>query len=345
MRKILFVVAPGYKKNSGYKVRVDRLRRVYFKNKILTELICIDSLNSFFKCILYLYTNKYNLIFFENISMVLLSLFNPFVFKKYILDYHGSIYDASSKRFFSIRKIFYLFFEFIAINFYYKIVVVSDAFKNQLVDKLRNKLNSKKIIVIKNIPENYNYLKSVTDVHEFKDGYIKLCYVGNNQSWQRIPQLVRFINKFAKDCSKKIIFNVATAEKSWFNKYLSELNLFFEFNVSYIQNSELYNYLNSQDFLLMLRDEDEINKVACPTKAMEYLLSYTPIITTRNLGDISNYVIKHEKGVVINKPWDSIENINKVNNFLINYKRKPGLFSEIKITDYDNLLKLQKLSL
>jgi oligoribonuclease (3'-5' exoribonuclease) len=201
-------------------------------------------------------------------------------------------------------------------------------------------LNSKKIIVIKNIPENYNYLKSVKDVHKFKDGYIRLCYVGNNQSWQRIPQLVRFINKFAKDCSKKIIFNVATAEKSWFNKYLSDLNLFFEFNVSYIQNSELYNYLNSQDFLLMLRDEDEINKVACPTKAMEYLLSYTPIITTRNLGDISNYVIKHEKGVVINKPWDSIENINKVNNFLINYKRKPGLFSEIKITDYDNLLKL-----
>lgn len=340
MCKILFVVAPGYKKNSGYKVRVDRIKNIYLKNKISIELICINSPRNILKCILTLYTNKFTYVFFENISMVLLSLFNPFNFQKYILDYHGSIYDASSKRFFAARKLFYIFFEFIALNFFHKIIVVSDAFKNQLIPKLANKTNSNKIMVIKNIPENYDYLKSVNDSYEYKNGYIRFCYVGNNQSWQNIPNLIKFINKFAINSDKKIILNVATAETFWFNKYLNSLNLFFEFNVSYVQNSELYNYLNSQDFLLMLRDEDEINYVACPTKAIEYLLSYTPIITTRNLGDISGYVSQNEKGIIIKKPWDSIENINKINNFLINYQRKYGLFSKIKISEYEKLLHL-----
>lgn len=334
--KILFIVAPSFKKNSGYKVRVNRLINHFEKVGVPCEVHVVNSFTSFFSALLKTFESDYKLCFFENIGMVSVALFNPFKMRKFVLDYHGSIYDAAHKPFFKLRKFVYKFFEKLSICFFAKIIVVSNSFKKKLIDENPDKKTlNKNIIVIKNLPNLNPNLINQIDGYSQKDT-IRLGYVGNYQSWQKIPEIIDFVDFLNNSTNQKIILNIATAEKAWFNEYLTKRNLSFKWEITYVENEALFNFLNKQTFLLMLREEDEINYVACPTKAIEYLMSFTPLITSKNLGDISGIVKTKRKGVVLESPWDSKKNIELIHLFLNNYNRfkDKNLFS---LNDYDNL--------
>ena len=104
MKKYLILVGPSYNRNSGYKVRVDRLNHNLVKNKISTEIFCVNSLKSFFNGFVKTFDKKFNIIMIENIALVSIVLFNFNSYSRCVLDYHGSIYDASFRKTFFIRK-------------------------------------------------------------------------------------------------------------------------------------------------------------------------------------------------------------------------------------------------
>ena len=54
-----------------------------------------------------------------------------------------------------------------------------------------------------------------------------------------------------------------------------------------------------------LRDENKINQVSCPTKILEYICSGNQIIISNGIGDLSEFIEKDNRGVVVKK-----ENMN-----------------------------------
>lgn len=288
-----------------------------------TEIYCVHSLKTFFIGYTKTFNKKFDVIMIENIALVSVVIFNFMAYSRCVLDYHGSIYDASFRKSFFIRKRLYFFFEFIAATFFKKILVVSEVFNIELRKKYNILESTQKIITIPNIP-NINIIEN-KNTHFLENGIIKMAYLGNNQSWQKIPELLNFIQKLNAFIDESIILTIATNEKEWFVNYIKENNFNFKIIVTFIDKNDLIKFLNNQDFLLMLREENEINKVACPTKAIEYLLSHTPILVSEHLGDISSLVRLNNKGVVLSNPWTSKPNLDSIKIFIQNYQRKPGL--------------------
>lgn len=341
MKKYLILVGPSYNKNSGYKVRVDRLNYNLIKYNISTEIYCVNSIKTFIVGFFKTFNRKFDLIFIENIALVSIVLFNVMTYSRCVLDYHGSIYDASFRKTFFLIKRLYLFFEFIAAFYFKKIIVISEVFKLDLNEKYNILKRKNKVIVIPNIPNiSNNKLVQSNDKHVLEKGIIKLAYLGNNQAWQKIPELLNFINELNNFIDGSVVLTIATNERNWFTKYVSENNFDYKIKITYVDKKDLLQFLNEQDFLLMLREENEINKVACPTKAIEYLLSSTPILVSEHLGDISSLVKKNNKGVVLSKPWNNFNNFERINKFIKNYKRNPGLNTIIHKNYYGKLIKI-----
>lgn len=59
-------------------------------------------------------------------------------------------------------------------------------------------------------------------------------------------------------------------------------------------------YLNAADVGLLLREDDPVNRVACPVKFAEYQAAGLPVVTTHGIGDVTSYLQESGFGVVIN---------------------------------------------
>lgn len=58
-------------------------------------------------------------------------------------------------------------------------------------------------------------------------------------------------------------------------------------------------YLAAADAALLLRENDAVNRVACPVKFAEYQVSGLPVIATPGIGDVSDYVLQTGHGLLI----------------------------------------------
>jgi len=77
--------------------------------------------------------------------------------------------------------------------------------------------------------------------------------------------------------------------------------------VKYVKNPvEVNAFLNASDLGLIFRDDLVTNFVSSPTKAAEYLLSGIPIMISRNVGDYSDFIRKHNMGIVVDNNIESM---------------------------------------
>jgi glycosyltransferase involved in cell wall biosynthesis len=65
-------------------------------------------------------------------------------------------------------------------------------------------------------------------------------------------------------------------------------------------HGEIGRCLAAADAALLLREEDPVNRVACPVKFAEYQACGLPVILTPGIGDISDYVLRTGYGRVVN---------------------------------------------
>lgn len=304
------IVSKGYDLPRGYRMRVERLVGFLKGKAYEVHVLRIKNLPNF----LYLYrlaknSSKQDVFMFENIGISLLGLLLPNCIK--VLDYHGSIFDASFRKDFFIRRHIYSFAEMLILKRWKKIMVVSNSFKEHLIEKYGTHYQSK-INVVPNIPELPNIVRKPLNPHNV----IKVVYVGGTQSWQRVGEMIRWLEDFSKYCKiyeKTIKCTFLTKEVKEFKDLLFDVS--FNYRLYSTDITGVYDELNSSNFALLLRNQDEINKVACPTKVVEYILSGIPIITTPGIGDISYLVNKYNQGLVLTEPLNSKNNFKTVMEF------------------------------
>lgn len=161
-----------------------------------------------------------------------------------------------------------------------------------------------------------------------------VIYAGGAQKWQNIDLMAKVINNTA---NKDYRYFVLTQEPELFSNIINSTK---NVTINSVGPSEVGEYYEQCTLGFVLRDDIIVNRVACPTKLIEYLeYGIVPIVKSAKIGDFISYGYKYiNYQDFINKKLDK-KTIEKYAN--INYK----VLDKIKKSELlgkENLIKKYK---
>lgn len=115
---------------------------------------------------------------------------------------------------------------------------------------------------------------------------INFVYAGNMQGYQNIPLMVESIKKIID--TPRLHFYILTGQKEQMKDLFQQLGIGGRDNITIdsVAPSELDRYYCKAHYGYVLRDDVDVNNVACPTKIVEYLAYGMTCITKSNdIGD------------------------------------------------------------
>ena len=208
--------------------------------------------------------------------------------KNITLDLHGSVPEELEFYGEKLKSLFYNGVERVAYKHVTNLIAVSYA----MVDYYRKKrkLNERIKCVVKPIyPINSISESKTDDVDSLKkslninDSNVVFVYSGNLQKWQNFELMIQCIRAMNNPNYRFIIM---TQEEERANEIVSKLPNSDSVVVKSVLPKDLNLYYSIAHYGFILRDDIVLNRVAAPTKLIEYL-SYglIPIVKTINIGD------------------------------------------------------------
>ena len=238
-----------------------------------------------------------------------------------ILDAHGAVPEEVNFTNKKIQSYIYNIIEKLAFERINFCITVNKAMENHFSVKY-NKYKGNFIVfpilsinVFNDMDFNINELKISLNINSDNVVFI---YSGNTQKWQNIQMMLEKIKDLK---SEKYKFIILTKEINTFQKLLLKFKVDTE-NVilKNILPEKLAAYYQIAHYGFVLRDEHVLNKVACPTKLVEYLYyGIIPIVKFENIGDFKKMGYEYIKIENVNLNMDqnkSQKNINIANNLL-----------------------------
>lgn len=252
--------------------------------------------------------------------------------KNVILDVHGIVpeelyYNKDYIKYFIFNRIEKKAFD---ISTYQ--VFVTQSMENHFKKKYRE-ING---IIYPILPSNLNTELNNTNTLEdnskrfrkslgFKNDDVVFIYSGNTQKWQNIDLMLQSIKKLKNDKYKFVILSRdIEVFKDKLKKYKIDNR---QIILKSVQPDELKNYYSVANYGFVLRDNHLINKVACPTKLIEYMFfGIIPIVKSEEIGDFNKYKYDHIKVNQINDSMLPLKS-NKNNEII---KKMYKLFEKSK---------------
>jgi len=112
-----------------------------------------------------------------------------------------------------------------------------------------------------------------------------IIYAGGSQSWQNVDLMFSVISK---TCSS-FRYVILTGDTAFFTSKATEYGLSCDVEIKSVAKEEVQAYYLSADFGFVLRDDNIVNRVACPTKLMEYMASgVIPVVIQPHIGDFAH---------------------------------------------------------
>ena len=117
-----------------------------------------------------------------------------------------------------------------------------------------------------------------------QDGLLRVVYSGNLQSWQNIDEMVQLIRANQDD---RILYDILTGEPTAMKAQLRAMGVTSpNVRVQTVAPNELAKFYQAAHYGIILRDDIPVNRVACPTKLVEYLYyGMIPIVKSVHIGD------------------------------------------------------------
>ncbi len=118
-------------------------------------------------------------------------------------------------------------------------------------------------------------------------GTLQVIYSGNLQSWQQIELMLQVIKS---NFSAKITYTLLTGEPEKMRQLLAKHGVQTDdkLRVLTVDPCELGDYYRQAHYGFILRDDITVNRVACPTKMVEYLFhGMIPIVKSPRIGDFA----------------------------------------------------------
>jgi hypothetical protein len=216
-----------------------------------------------------------------NFKQIILHL--PFIKKQKIwLDVHGVVPEEAGMRKGRFFEWLYNKVEKIAFRRSSGIIYVTEAMKEHYINKYKER---NKLSVIYNIYPNFIHSKDITVNN---DGKTVILYSGNTQVWQRIDLMVELIKS---NINSNYEYIILTGDTQGMSAKLKEHKVPSETIIlKSVAPEDLWQYYEKAHYGFILRDDILVNRVANPTKMIEYL-SYgiIPIVKLEEIGDFGNY--------------------------------------------------------
>ena len=126
--------------------------------------------------------------------------------------------------------------------------------------------------------------QQICDIKREKHDKIEILYSGGTQGWQNIDLMLDVIQK---NLSSSIHYTILTGNKKEIEKKIEDRGISLQYiNIERREPTALWKDYLMADYAFILRDENIVNKVANPTKMVEYLFyGLIPIILSPNIGD------------------------------------------------------------
>ncbi len=210
--------------------------------------------------------------------------------KRIFFDFHGVVPEELVFMGMSFRGRLYNFLEKYCISSATDVIFVTNAMMQYIKDKYKStKFDS---LVYSIYPENVFQDVDVRKVEQLKnnlnvtDDDVVFLYSGNAQQWQNIDLMMALIKKHAH--VEHFKFVLLTGDLPAFKSKLNEygLNDCPRVILNSVLPDELAPYYALAHYGFLLRDVHVLNRVANPTKIVEYLyFGMTPIVKYEWIGD------------------------------------------------------------
>lgn len=211
------------------------------------------------------------------------SIFHRAVFslsKKRIIDIHGAVpeeieyhgNEGSKERFNEIERT--------AVKNASLIIGVTRRIIRHLEEKHGLSLMEKALV----IPIFNNDAGEAPSVRAVPNAVI---YCGGLQKWQQVGKMLEFVHRHKNDC--RFTFLVPDPD-GLTGLYLKKYKEDFPGIAESVSHDRVREYYEANSYGLVLRDESVVNRVACPTKLIEYMqCNVVPIVDYPAIGDFSDY--------------------------------------------------------
>ncbi len=167
-------------------------------------------------------------------------------------------------------------------------------------------------------------------------------YLGALNVWQwpeAMFNLFGQINKMISNSYFYLLVPKAHHQKlvEMFNdRGISEAN----YTIDQVNQDKVGSIISIADAGLLLRKEHPVNLVAYPTKAGEYLAAGIPIITTKNVGDVSKEIQNNNLGLIISPSDEGVspKDETKIKEFIVDVtENREKWFKQCRIFAQENL--------
>jgi len=213
------------------------------------------------------------------------------------------------------------------------IIVVSDTMGKHLNQKYASDF-TKKIITIPIFPSFKS--DSGTQPSTKSCARPKLVYAGGTHPWQCLPRMIKAIECIIEKAEVDIFTTVPQDVERMVPK---ELLMHPNFLLGSVTHEELCHRYPAYDYGFLLREDVTVNRVACPTKLVEYLAyGIVPVLNSKYIGDFNTLGMKYisveeiEQGKFL--PYDRHEAYARHNL---------NILKRLKKRSEDNMLRLKAI--
>ena len=263
------------------------LRNFRNAQKYKEGIVDVYSLNFFFHFTIILNLIKSHSNIYSH-SIYMLS-FLWFLIKKkqnsLTLDLHGVVPEEEK---FSNKNIFRtLYYELIERQIFKRLtnaVCVTSSMKSYYQNKY--KWFNGFFLVYSIIPDNLPFVDDeiIMEIKEKNTEKIEVIYSGGTQDWQNVDLMIQLIKN---NQTPKIHYTILTGDITTFENKIKDNNIDLKLITIASRNpADLWKDYIAADYALILRDDHIVNRVASPTKLMEYLYyGLVPIVLSEEIGD------------------------------------------------------------
>ncbi len=269
--------------------------------RLLVLVAVFRSRKIYFHSVLRMYDNRFGKF-----------LYLPFVRK--VVDIHGVVPEEFRMHDDFYSALIYDKEERLAVQKAGMVIVVTDAMKRYLQQKYRDALKAQSV----SFPMFPTFTPSI-GARPPADGKPIVVYAGGLHRWQQVPKMIDAITKTVARYQHRFYCPEPESVKAMLPADLESSVI-----VESKTHAELMAIYPQCHYGFILREDSIVNKVACPTKLVEYLaMGIIPIVDCENVGDFKSLGMRYvtlEDFLASNLPDEATRNRMAEENFAV-YER------------------------
>ncbi len=225
---------------------------------------------------------------FTNLAKLDLNLIKKYGYKM-VLDFHGCVIEEMEMMNAPIWKISNMKkYEKFALKYIKTFVSVT----NNMTTYYQNKYQESKKLKYITLPI---FNSSNINFSEKKENALNILYSGRNQVWQNPELMVKSIAEVVKNKKiSNINYTFLTPDIQYYTNLAKKYEVENYITIKSVAPNDLNQEYAKAHLGFILRDDNVVNRVACPTKLVEYMKAgIIPIVLQPEIGDFNKLGYKY----------------------------------------------------